>query len=62
MKLLIILLLLLSSNVAWAQEDCSKIDNGFYPAHYRNDGNDQGIARQNCRIANALENIAEKMK
>lgn len=58
---LTILFMLIAGNVM-AMEDCSKIKNGDAGGNQWNIGSDRGIARQSCRIANALELIAEKMK
>jgi len=52
MRYVALLIMLLVSGSAWAEEDCSKID------RYYTFG--QG-PQQQCRIANALENIAEAL-
>ena len=62
MKLLSLLLLfLLVGGNVWVEEDCSVIKDGVAAVGFEKHG-DSGIARQNCRIANALEIIAEKLK
>lgn len=55
MKLLILSILVMISicGNAWAKEDCSKIDRYYIYG----DG-----PKQQCRIANALEDIAEAIK
>lgn len=62
MKTLITLIVLLfvSSGVSMAYEDCTKIKNGDSGDSIFFD--DQGIARQTCRVANALEMILEEMR
>ena len=57
MKLLLLLSLLLFPSVGLAQEDCRNWSKTGIPFWY-----DNATARQTCRIANALEQIAERMK
>lgn len=62
MRTLIVFILLMSvSGSGWAVEDCKKIRDGVN-AESMLDISDAGIARQNCRIANALENLVEALK
>ena len=54
----VLMILMLLSSTAWAAEDCNLAWEQGVTRHY---GEQAPVAYHNCRIANALELIAEKM-